>query len=236
MHELLSIPKSAEDAIALQEKWQKKIYPRTNQENCVMSDSDIRIIVGLDISYPADPSLNWGVGCAVVWDYIENCEISHFFHRAEITFPYIPGLLAFREVFLYSELLAKISTPIDVLLCDGHGYWHPRHLGEAVQLGVALNLPSIGIAKQPLHPIANLNWKQIDRKKGAYCEIYDNEIVGTAMVLSDYCSPVFISEGYRMDLKAATKIALNSTKNHRQPEPLFLADKYSRKELEFKKD
>ena len=114
-------------------------------------------------------------------------------------------------------------------MCDGHGFIHPRRFGEATHLGFALNLPTIGIAKNPFVGVSN--WKNLEKKKGKTDPIYENkDLLGYAICLTDNLKPVFISIGYEIDINLCIKIALYLTKNHRQPEPLYLADRLSRNE------
>lgn len=125
-------------------------------------------------------------------------------------------------------------------MCDGHGKIHPKRFGEAVHIGYALDIPSIGIAKNPF--IGYSEWHKIDKNKGNRTPIWardpetmtekqQNELLGHAVCLNDGSKPVFISEGYKTNLDVALKVCLDTTIGHRQPEPLYLADNLSRKEI-----
>ncbi len=125
-------------------------------------------------------------------------------------------------------------------MCDGHGKIHPKRFGEAVHLGVALNLPTVGVAKNPFFGYSK--WNDINRLKGNKnpvwvkklenkIDIISNELLGYAVCLKNYTKPVFISEGYKINLDTAVTICLATTKNHRQPEPLYLADHLSREKV-----
>ena len=201
----------------------KKDFEKIN----IKSIGSIKRIAAIDVSYFSINNIEYGIACAILWDFKENKIIEQKFHEDEIKFPYIPGYLGFREVPVMVNALKKLTSKPNVILCDGHGIIHPRRFGEASHLGFALNIPSIGIAKNPF--IGNSNWKSIERQKGSKAPIIDDEeLLGYAICLADNRKPVFISTGYKIDIELALKIALDLTKNHRQPEPLFLADQKSR--------
>jgi deoxyribonuclease V len=197
----------------------------------------LNFIMGLDISYYGK-NQNKGVACGVLWDFKQNEYIKHYIEVAEIKFPYIPGLLGFRESNLLAEVILNSHIKPDLIQCDGHGIIHPRKFGEAIQLGLALNVPSIGIAKSPF--IGYSNWKKLKRERGNKTEIWEknpnelgmknNKILGYAICLSDNKKPVFVSPGYKTDINLALEVSLITSKDHKQPEPLHLADKISRSE------
>jgi len=141
---------------------------------------------------------------------------------------------------MLAKVISKIPDKPDIIMCDGHGKIHPKRFGEAVHFGYALNMPSIGIAKNPF--IGYSEWPKIEKTKGKKSPIWAenpknltekqlNELLGYAVCLNDGSKPVFISEGYRTNLDIALKISLDTTIGHRQPEPLYLADYLSRKEV-----
>ena len=122
-------------------------------------------------------------------------------------------------------------------MCDGHGKIHPRRFGEAVHLGFALSIPTVGVAKNPF--VGYSNWNEIKRFKGNKTPVWakepgfatdklSNELLGYAVCLKNNSKPIFISKGYKINLDMAVAICLATTKDHRQPEPLFLADHLSR--------
>ncbi|MHA2324530.1 MAG: endonuclease V, partial [Promethearchaeota archaeon] len=158
----------------------------------------------------------------------------------QIKFPYKSGYLGFRECKLLSQVIEKLPSKPDLVLCDGHGIIHPKRFGEAVHLGFALDIPTIGVAKNPL--IGYFNWGKLDKIKGNKVSIWTdnpkdvpvdslNHLLGYLICLNNNSKPVFISKGYKTTLDLAVNICLDTTKNHRQPEPLYLADRYSRDEV-----
>jgi len=163
----------------------------------------------------------------------------HSFSKSAIKFPYISGFLGFRECSILVKAIEILPEIPDVIMCDGHGIIHPRRFGEAVQLGFALNIPSFGVAKNPF--IGYSEWKSLERKLGKKTPIWafnpkktnthSPELLGYAVCLNNAMKPIFISSGYNINLEVAIKIALKTTKKHQQPEPLYLADRLSRKEI-----
>ena len=202
--------------------------------------ADIKLVVGVDISYFIHNNKEFGVSCAVLWNLSTNKMEYGTFAKDKIKFPYKPGFLGFRECKLLAKAIYKLPRRPDVIMCDGHGIIHPRRFGEAVQLGMAIDIPSIGIAKNPF--IGYSDWTTMKRKRGNKIPIwaYDpnlitdskQELLGYAICLNNNLKPVFISPGYKTTLNLTTEIVLKTTKEHRQPEPLFLADFLSRREID----
>ncbi len=238
-HELLRDDIDFEEAEHLQTKYYSIIQTQENATYKYPSLKDIKRVVGVDISYYKWKGEEFGVSCAALWDvFNEKLEYSAFV-RDKIKVPYHAGFLGFRECNLIAQAIKKLPKKFNLIMCDGHGIIHPRRFGEAVQLGFALNTPSIGIAKNPF--IGYCKWSLLKRKRGNKEPILASEpnlikkskqeILGYAICLNDNMKPVFISVGYRTTLDLAIEIALKTTLNHRQPEPLYLADQLSKEEV-----
>ncbi len=204
-----------------------------NKEN--LRQEDCKIVVGADVHYYRKEQVEWGIACAVFWDTEKKRIIETSFAKMKIKIPYKPGFLGFREAKIINQAIQDCKINADLLMCDGHGIIHPRNFGEAVHLGLALNLPSLGVAKNPF--VGFSNWKALNRKKGEKSPIWlkdpnsndlNNRIIGYAICLADSKKPVFVSIGFKVSLEAVIEIALTTTLRHRQPEPLFLADKYAK--------
>ncbi|MBN2155787.1 MAG: endonuclease V [Candidatus Lokiarchaeota archaeon] len=221
-NELLQYPNSLEQAIGIQKKWAKFV----SKENAPGIElGDINLVAGVDLVYLEDDINEYGFACAVLWDVKEQQEVSHEFSTGKVEFPYISGLLAFREILIASKALEKLSPQPDVLFFDGHGRAHPHRFGAATAIGVAMNIPSIGVAKKPLINVHD--WKKIERKVGKTIPIIDEEeTIGYVIVLKDKSSPVFVSVGYRIKLDTAVKLTLTTAKTHKQPESLGRAHDY----------
>lgn len=231
---------STEEAKALQIKYKSGIQKESFEKLNIRDLEKIKFIVGVDISYYSNGDQEFGVACAVLWGIKDKKVIEYSFATGKIHFPYIAGFLGFRECRLMANAIFELKGEYDLIMCDGHGKIHPRRFGEAVQLGVALNIPTIGVAKSPF--IGYSEWETLERKKGNKTPVWNEksqrkdsgkrEILGYAICLRDGSKPVFVSEGYKINIDLALKIALKtSNTHHRLPEPLFLADSYSRQKL-----
>ncbi|MFW9824246.1 MAG: endonuclease V [Candidatus Thorarchaeota archaeon] len=239
-NDLLRDDYTFEQAESLQIKYQQQI--ESQKENKKINNTKlIKIVVGTDISYYREDYIEYGVACAVVWNLNNRSIVETSFAREIIKFPYRPGFLGFRECKLLARVILKLKNKPELVICDGHGKIHSKRFGEAVQLGYALNLPTVGVAKNPF--VGYSNWETMERIKSNKTPVWAfensnkayslmNELLGFAVCLKNGSKPVFISEGYKIDLETAVSICLLATVNHRQPEALYLADHLSRKEAQ----
>jgi len=130
-------------------------------------------------------------------------------------FPYVPGLLAFREGPVVLAALEKLTRRPDVVICDAHGLAHPRRMGLATHLGVVLDLPSVGCAKSRLCG----ECAEPDPKKGSWTQLRDgDEVIGAVVRTRNNVSPVFVSVGHRVDLETAVSLVLDCAPTYRLPE------------------
>ena len=131
------------------------------------------------------------------------------------TFPYIPGLLSFREVPVLLEALERLGQQPDLLLCDGQGLAHPRRFGLACHLGVLTGIPSIGVAKSLLIG----RHDPLPARRGAWRPLLDSgEVVGAALRTRDGVAPVYVSIGHKIRLETAIDFTLVCTPRYRLPE------------------
>ncbi len=239
-NELLRNNYTFEQAESIQTKYQHLINNSSLNEDNIDFKS-VNTIAGVDISYYGEDKTEYGVACAVNWSIEKKSIEEYSVETGIIKFPYKPGFLGFRECSLLAKAISKLHKRPDLVMCDGHGKIHPKRFGEAVHLGFALNIPTLGVAKNPF--IGYSKWKETERFKGNKTPIWankpgsktrklSNELLGYAVCLKNYTKPVFISEGYKINIDIAVTICLATTKDHRQPEPLFLADYYSREEAQ----
>ncbi|MFX0024137.1 MAG: endonuclease V [Candidatus Hermodarchaeota archaeon] len=239
IEELLNDDYSIEQAEELQIKYQN-LLNHLPENKFELNLKAIKNIVGLDISYFKKESKEYGVACAVVWNFKQKMMESYYLTKGFIKFPYKPGFLGFRECKLLATVISRLPNKPDLIICDGHGKIHPKKFGEAVHLGLALDIPSIGVAKNPF--CGYYNSQKIQYIKGDKTPIWEvdpklnveaisNELLGYAICLNNNLKPVFISVGYKISLDTAINVCLELTNKHRLPEPLFLADKLSRKEV-----
>jgi len=142
-----------------------------------------------------------------------------------VDFPYIPGLLSFREIPAILAALAQLSPMPDILMVDGQGIAHPRRLGIASHLGVLVNMPTIGVAKSRLTG----RFAMPGATKGDISPLMaGKERIGTVLRTRDNIAPLFISPGHRVDIPTSLAITLQCLTRYRLPEPTRLADKYSK--------
>ncbi len=141
-------------------------------------------------------------------------------------FPYIPGLLSFREGPAVIEAVEKLGVRPGVIIFDGQGIAHPKGLGLASHIGVLLDVPTIGCAKSRLVG----EYKEPGLKKGAWSPLkYHGKVVGSVLRTRDHVRPLFVSPGHKIDLRSSLEIVLGCTRKFRIPEPLRMADFVSKK-------
>jgi len=137
--------------------------------------------------------------------------------RTRATFPYVPGLLSFRESPAGLAAWERVRTRPDCLLCDGHGYAHPRRFGFACHFGLLVDLPTIGCAKSILVG----EYQRLGTKRGCVSDlVHDGDVVGVAVRTREATSPVFVSVGHRISLSRAVETVLACSPRYRIPEPI----------------
>jgi deoxyribonuclease V len=137
-------------------------------------------------------------------------------------FPYVPGLLSFREVPAVLDAYEKLQVLPDLLLCDGHGIAHPRRLGIASHLGLLTDLPSIGVAKSRLVG----THAELSETKGSYIPLFDKgEQIGAVLRTRTAVKPVFVSPGHRVSLATSIEYVMACTPRYRLPETTRWADR-----------
>jgi deoxyribonuclease V len=174
----------------------------------------IRYIAGADISYDRESDLIFaGV---VVLGYPALSIVEKKTVSEEARFPYVPGLLSFREIPPLLKVFKMLKTRPDVIICDGQGIAHPRRFGLASHLGVVLGVPTIGCAKSLLIG----EFKAPPQRKGAASELIDKgEVIGSALRTRKGVKPVFVSPGHLTDLESARRVVLETCTKYRIPEP-----------------
>ncbi|MCY4379096.1 MAG: endonuclease V [Candidatus Dadabacteria bacterium] len=160
----------------------------------------------------------------ILFSYPELEEIERVWTVSDEVFPYIPGLLGFREAPCVIKTFGKLRESCDMIMIDGHGLAHPRGFGLACHVGVLLDIPAMGVAKKCLYG----TFGEPGLKKGERTLMRgkDGEVVGAALRTRDGVKPVFVSIGNRADLDTSVMMALECSRGLRIPEPTRLADKY----------
>jgi deoxyribonuclease V len=135
-------------------------------------------------------------------------------------FPYVPGLLSFREMPAVLDALAQLRTLPDLILCDGQGYAHPRRFGIACHLGVLTGIPAIGVAKTRLTG----DYTTTPATRGQWSPLTDeDQVIGAVLCTRTGVSPLFISIGHRVSLRTAIDYVLACAPRYRLPETTRLA-------------
>lgn len=184
-----------------------------------------RRICGVDIAYWEYEGKEFGVCSAIVYDVVDRKIVEKVSRLSTISFPYISGFLGFRECELELNTINCLKSKIDLLMVDGNGVLHPRKAGEAVQLGVELEIPTIGVAKSYLK-IDGMEYNNLGTSRGSYVDLrIKDETVGKALRTMDNTKPVFVSIGNKITLDEATEIVLElcDSKSH-IPIPTRIAD------------
>ena len=177
-----------------------------------------RFIAGVDIS--VNRAQGMATGAVVVLNYPELRVVETKVVTGKVDFPYVPGLLSFREAPLTLAVCERLSVTPDLILVDGQGIAHPRRFGLASHLGLFLDTPTIGCAKSRLcgsHQTPG--WKP-----GSYAEVVDGEeTIGAALRTKLGTKPIYVSIGHKVDLQAAIDWVMKCCRGYRIPEPTRLA-------------
>ena len=186
------------------------------RENVMISPlkHSIQFIAGADVSF--DRGSNIMHAAIVILFFSDLSVVEKKGISEEVNFPYVPGLLAFREGPPILKVWDKLEQKPDVILFDAHGLAHPRRFGLACHLGVILDIPSIGCAKSVLVG----SYSKPGSKAGEFSLMIDKgEEVGAAVRTKDGVTPMFVTVGHRVDLPSAIKLTLDCVKGYRVPEP-----------------
>lgn len=177
-----------------------------------------RFAAGLDCSLDKRRGLIFAA--AVVFSYPQLKLVETADARLPLEFPYVPGLLSFREAPVCLKAIGKVKTPVDLWLIDGQGIAHPRRLGLASHLGLFLNTPTIGCAKSRLIG----TFEAVETEKGCCSDLYDKtEKIGTVVRTRSNVKPLFVSPGHLCSIDDAVRLALACTTKYRLPEPTRIA-------------
>jgi deoxyribonuclease V len=196
---------------------QKKLSSAVRREG---RPRDIGLAAGLDAAFTSDKK--HCIGGVVLWDIHNRTIVEQHTAIQELHFPYIPGLLSFREAPALISTLRKLRRKPDLIICDGQGIAHPRRLGIACHIGVLTDLPAIGCAKSRLIG----DYREPGPRKGSRSSLlHNNELVGSVLRTRDNVKPVFVSVGHKIELEIAVRIILECTVGFRLPEPIRLADR-----------
>ena len=195
---------------------QRRLAPRVVTEGEL---GRLRLAAGADLAFSGDKAAC--VAAVVVWD-VQACQVvEQCVVRRKVRFPYVPGLLSFREAPAIVASLRRLKSDPDVFLFDGQGWAHPRRFGLACHVGVLIDRPSLGCAKSLLVGTP----APLSAERGSVAPLtHRGECVGLALRTRENVSPVYVSIGHRLSLDAAVDAALACCTRYRLPEPTRLAD------------
>jgi deoxyribonuclease V len=187
-------------------------------------DSPLQTVGGLDCALSRDKKNI--IACVVVLS-AENFEIIESAYSVErLKFPYVPGLLSFRELPVCLSAMEKLQKAPNAVIVDGQGIAHPRRFGLACHLGLFIDIPTIGCAKSRLIG----EFDEPASKKGSESPLKDgDEIIGTVLRTRNNARPLFVSVGNRCRLQDAVRIVLACCTKYRLPEPSRLAHQIAAK-------
>jgi len=206
---------SPQEAMGLQRQLASQVVAHGNPQN-------VRYVAGADVAFLSPGRARAAV---VLIAYPELEVVSQAVAEVGVTFPYIPGLLAFREAPALAQAFVTLEPPPHLVVVDGHGLSHPRRFGIACHLGLMLEVPTIGCAKSRLcgqHgpvPQARGQWTPLDD---------DGETIGLVVRTKEGTAPVYVSPGHMIGLEEAARWVLALCRGHRLPEPTRLADLLSK--------
>lgn len=186
----------------------------------------VRRVAGLDVAYA--PRRGLAMAAATLVEATTRELLQSALACAPLTFPYVPGLLSFREAPAALAALALLDPRPDLLLVDGQGLAHPRRFGLACHVGLLADLPSIGVAKSRLVG----SFEPPAEPAGSWSPLRDGaEVMGAVLRTRDHGRPLFVSIGHRVSLETAIGWTLRLCAGHRLPEPTHLSDRLSRSPL-----
>ena len=187
------------------ENEQIKLQSKINLENKI-DIRNLQVIAGVDLAYWKQEDKEYACCCIVVLDFNDLSIKEKKYCVGEITVPYIPGCLAFREYELVEKTVGLLENKVDLFVFDGNGYLHPRHMGLATYAGIMLRKPSIGVAKS-FYKFAEVDYSDLPDEKNAHKDIIINgEVYGKVIRTHKGVKPVFVSIGNMISLDIATQI------------------------------
>jgi deoxyribonuclease V len=198
----------------IQNSLRERVELRDRMEN-------LRRIAGADVAL--DLTRNRAIAGVVIYRFPGLEEIERVSAERELRFPYIPGLLSFREMPAVLAAFERVRTPPDLIFYDGQGYAHPRRFGIACHLGVSLDCPTIGCAKSRLIGAHG----DLPLERGAWVPLMDQgERIGAVVRTQTGVNPIYVSTGHRVSLERAVELTLAASGPYRIPRPTRDADQF----------
>lgn len=174
---------------------------------------ELRRVAGVDVGFDKGGKITRAAVAVLDFPSLQPVETS--VRTLPTTFPYVPGLLSFREIPAIVEALARLQSPPDLILCDGHGIAHPRRFGLACHLGIVTDIPTIGVAKKRLTG----NHGPVPAGRGRWTALKDgDEIIGAVLRTRRGVKPLYVSAGHRVGLDTAVGLVMRCVGRYRLPE------------------
>ena len=193
-------------ARAIQEQLRERILRRDDF-------TQVETVAGLDVGFEERGKVTRAA--VVLLRFPDLVPLDHALARRPTSFPYVPGLLSFREIPAVLDALTDLGAKPDLLLCDGQGYAHPRRFGLACHLGLLTGLPSIGVAKSRLIG----EHGSLREEKGVHTWLWhEGEVIGALLRTRARVRPLYVSAGHRISLETALHYVLACTTRYRLPE------------------
>jgi deoxyribonuclease V len=204
---------SPQEAIRIQKLLQSRVKLADDFGN-------IGTVAGVDVGFEKNSSIMRAAIAVLDFKTLEVIETA--IAQRATTFPYISGLLSFREVPVVLDAMLKLKTEPDLLLCDGQGIAHPRRFGIAAHLGLLLDRPAVGVAKSRLIGIHD----EVPAEKGSFVPLMDKgEQIGVVLRTRTNVKPLYISPGHRISIETASRLVLQCVTKYRLPETTRWAHK-----------
>lgn len=199
-------PATAEEATVIQQQLRTEIITEDQL-------GTVQLVAGVDVGFEEAGTITRAA--IAVLSFPELQLVEHAIARRPTTFPYIPGFLSFREIPAVLDALEQITTPPDLLLCDGQGIAHPRRMGIAAHIGLLVDLPAIGVGKSLLVG----KHDEVPDERGAWQPLrHRGETVGAVLRTRVGTKPLYISLGHRISLLTAIDYVMRCTTKWRLPE------------------
>ncbi|MCF7849038.1 MAG: deoxyribonuclease V [Kiritimatiellales bacterium] len=204
---------SPKDAIGIQKQLRDQLVPEDRLD-------EVTFVAGVDVGFEENNTITRAAVVVLDFQTLELCEYA--IARRPTSFPYIPGLLSFREIPAVLDALEKLKQRPTLLLCDGQGIAHPRRLGIAAHLGLLTDIPSVGVAKSRLIGTHG----PLPAEKGAFVPLMDkDQQIGIVLRTRTNVKPLYISVGHRVGLETARKHVMSCITKYRLPETTRWAHK-----------
>jgi len=215
IHKLHRWDVTAKEAITIQQQLREQVI-RKDQLN------KVKYIAGVDVGFEENGNITRAAIAVLEFPSLTLKETS--IARLPTSFPYVPGLLSFRELPAVLEALKQLKQMPDLFLCDGQGIAHPRRLGIASHLGLLSDVPSIGVGKSKLigthQPVKN--------ERGSWRSLMDkDEVIGAVLRTRKGIKPIYVSIGHKICLQTAIDCVMNCTTRFKLPETTRMAHKYA---------